>query len=63
MSYEAAKIGITNNSFCSPKDFKYNLYGSYSVKMSTFIEIEIDYCSQDYLEKKYPGDNKIKCKS
>ncbi len=38
-------IGITNSSFCPPKDFKYNLYGSYSVNKATFIEIEVDYCS------------------
>lgn len=63
MSYEAGMIGITNTSFCPPKDFKYNIYGSQSVRKATFIEIEIDYCSKEYLERKYPNDTNMTCKS
>ena len=63
MSYEAGMIGITNSSFCPPKDFKFNLSGSLSVRKATFIEIEIDYCTQEYLERKYPNDTTLKCKS
>ena len=62
MSYEAEAIGITNSSFCPPKDFKYNIYGSQSVKKATFIEIEVDYCSQEYLERKYPNEVNMTCK-
>jgi hypothetical protein len=49
MSKEAEMIGITNASFCPPEDFMFNLNGSLSVREATFIEIEIDYCSQEYL--------------
>jgi hypothetical protein len=49
MSKEAEMIGITNESFCPPEDFMFNLNGSLSVRGATFIEIEIDYCSQEYL--------------
>jgi hypothetical protein len=62
MSYEAGAIGITNSLFFPPKDFKYNIYGSQSVKKATFIEIEVDYCSQEYLERKYPKEVNMTCK-
>ena len=56
-------IGITNASFCPPEDFMFNLNGSLSVREATFIEIEIDYCSQEYLQRKYPNDANMTCKS
>jgi hypothetical protein len=30
---------------------------------STLIEIEVDYCSQEYLDRKYPNETNMTCKS
>ena len=54
MSFEAEQIGITNVQLCPPKDFKYILKGSYSVKEATFLEFQVDYCNEEYLKWKYP---------
>ena len=56
------KLGITDIYWCPEKNFSYKLTGGYSSDRAQFITFEIDYCSQDWLDWKYPGQKK-KCKS
>lgn len=55
------KLGITGIYWCPEKNFSYTLSGSYSSSFAKFLTFEFDYCSQDWLDWKYPGQNK-KCK-
>ncbi len=47
---------------CPIKDFNITLKGSFSSKEAKFMEVQIDYCTPEYLEWKFPGMKK-KCKS
>lgn len=55
------KLGITNIYWCPENNFSYTLNGSYSSSRARFLTFELDYCTQDWLDWKYPGQNK-KCK-
>lgn len=38
-----------------------NLRGSFSAKKSLYLQLKVNYCTKDYLNKKYPNQNKT-CK-
>lgn len=46
---------------CLPKNFSFDLYGSFSTPKAEFFGFKADYCRQYVLDQLYPGKNK-KCK-
>jgi hypothetical protein len=62
MNDTAKQIGITDNYYCPSDDYNMTLKGSYSTKKANFFQIQIDYCTQDYLNWKFP-DQQLSCKT
>ena len=56
MREDTRNLGITNVFYCPDKNFSYTLQGSFSIGQGKFLEVEVDYCKQKFLDWKYgPG--------
>ncbi len=61
MDEATAKIGITDNYYCPMDDFNFTLQGSFSSPKAKIVQYQMDYCRQDTLDWKFPGEGR-KCK-
>lgn len=68
---EAGRLKMSSEQFesqglgfykCLDKDFNLTLQGGFSGTTSSYIRVQIDYCVQEQLDAKFPGEGKI-CKS
>ena len=47
---------------CLKEGYSYSINGSFTGKYINFLRVVVDYCTQSYLQLKYPGTTKV-CKS
>ena len=62
MNSTTSQMGITDLYYCPPDDFNFTLYGSYAGAAAGVLSFQVDYCTQDYLDWKYPGQG-MACRS
>lgn len=55
------QMGITNVFECPTDNFSFPLYGSYAAFKANVLSFQVDYCMQDFLDWKFPGQER-KCR-